>query len=155
MEDDMRAVVTRVRDASVRIEDEVVAEIGRGLLVLLGVAEGDGVEEARTLARKVADLRIFPDDHRPLNRSVIDVGGEVLAVSQFTLLADTRKGRRPSFVRAAGPEVAEPLYLEFVEAVRARGLPVQTGRFGATMLVSSVNDGPVTVLVSTSPEDAI
>jgi D-tyrosyl-tRNA(Tyr) deacylase len=148
-------VVTRVADASVRIEGEVVAEIGRGLLVLLGVADGDGDSDAETLARKVADLRIFPDEHRPLNRSVLDVDGAVLAVSQFTLLADTRKGRRPSFVKAARPEVAEPLCHAFVEALRARGLPVQTGRFGATMQVASVNDGPVTVLLSTTPEDAI
>ena len=151
----MRAVVTRVSEASVTVEDEVVGEIGRGLLVLLGVAGDDGEEDARTLARKVAVLRIFPDDHRPLNRSLTDVGGEVLAVSQFTLLADTRKGRRPSFVRAADPELAERLYGDFVDALRAEGLPVQTGRFGATMQVASVNDGPVTVLLSTTSEDAI
>jgi D-tyrosyl-tRNA(Tyr) deacylase len=145
----------RVRDASVIVEGTPVGEIGAGLLVLLGVAADDGSAEASALARKVAQLRIFPDDHRPLNRSVEDAGGAILAVSQFTLLADTRKGRRPSFVAAAPPERAEPLYLEFVEALRARGLRVETGRFGATMQVASTNDGPVTVLLSTKSEDAI
>jgi len=151
----MRAVVTRVSEASVRIEGETVATIGRGLLVLLGVAEGDESADARTLAKKVVHLRIFPDDHRPLNRSLLDVGGEALAVSQFTLLADTSRGRRPSFLNSAGPEIAEPLYEEFVAAVSAFGPPVRTGRFGATMQVASVNDGPVTVLLSTRAEDML
>lgn len=132
-----------------------MGRIGPGLLVLLGVAPEDGSAEVEHLARKVAQLRIFKDEHRPMNRSVEDVGGEVLVVSQFTLLADTRKGRRPSFIRAAPPEIAEPRYLEFVEVLRSRGLRVETGEFGATMQVSSTNDGPVTVLLTTGREDTI
>ena len=151
----MRAVVMRVSGADVRIGDRTVGEIGSGLLVLLGVAPDDGPAEVDFMARKVAELRIFADDHRPMNRSVEDVGGAVLVVSQFTLLADTRKGRRPSFIRAAAPETAEPRYREFVESLRARGLPVETGEFGATMQVSCTNDGPVTVLLSTGREDSI
>jgi D-tyrosyl-tRNA(Tyr) deacylase len=151
----MRAVVTRVSDASVRVGDRLVGEIGHGLLVLLGVAPDDGDREVELLAKKVAELRIFADDHRPMNRSVTDVEGALLVVSQFTLLADTRKGRRPSFIRAAPPEIAEPRYEEFVDALRARGLPVETGEFGATMQVASTNDGPVTVILTTGREDAI
>lgn len=151
----MRAVVTRVGGASVRVDDDLVAEIGRGLLVLLGVGEGDGPADARTLAAKVVHLRIFPDDHRPLNRSLLDAGGEVLVVSQFTLLADTSRGRRPSFVHAADPELAEPLCREFAAAVAEFGPTVRTGRFGASMQVASVNDGPVTILLTTRTEDSI
>lgn len=151
----MRAVVMRVADAAVRVEGGIVGSVGRGLLVLLGVAEGDASGDAESLARKVAHLRIFPDETKPMNRSVEDVGGEVLVVSQFTLLADTSRGRRPSFVRAAAPEVAERLYVEFAEHLRARGLSVGTGRFGETMQVTSTNDGPVTVLLSTGTEDAL
>jgi len=151
----MRAVVIRASEASVRIDGETVASIGRGLLVLLGVARGDESRDAAALAKKVVNLRIFPDDHRPLNRSLLDTGGEVLAVSQFTLLADTSRGRRPSFVRSADPEIAEPLYEEFVAAVAAFGPKVETGRFGASMQVASVNDGPVTVLLSTRAEDQL
>jgi D-tyrosyl-tRNA(Tyr) deacylase len=151
----MRAVVTRVRDARVTVGDEVVGEIGAGLLVLLGVADGDDEEDARRLARKIALLRVFADDHRPINRSVEDVAGAVLVVSQFTLLADTRKGNRPSFVGAAEPERAEELCRVFAAALEERGLPVETGRFGATMQVASVNDGPVTVVLSTRAGDAI
>ena len=149
----MRAVVTRVSCASVETGGDVVAAIGTGLLVLVGVGPEDGSADARRLARKVAGLRVFADDHRPLNRSVEDVGGSVLVVSQFTLMADTSRGRRPSFVNAAPPETAEPLYDEFVAELRAGGLPVRTGRFRATMKVASVNDGPVTVLLSTRAED--
>lgn len=151
----MRAVVTRVREADVEIDGAVVARIGRGLLVLLGVAEGDLREDATALARKIANLRIFPDDHRPMNRSILDVGGEVLVVSQFTLLADTSRGRRPSFIYSAPPELAEPLCGDLVDALRSHELPVETGRFGASMQVGSVNDGPVTVLLSTRPEDTL
>jgi D-tyrosyl-tRNA(Tyr) deacylase len=151
----MRAVVTRVREASVTIDGGTVAEIGHGLLVLLGVAEGDDAGDAEKLAGKVAKLRVFADDHRPINRSVEDVGGSILAVSQFTLLADTSRGNRPSFIRSAAPELAESLYGEFVAHLRARGLAVETGRFGATMGVASLNDGPVTVILSTRPGDEI
>ena len=132
-----------------------MGEIGGGLLVLLGVADGDAEDDAARLARKVVRLRIFPDDHRPLNRSLLDVGGDALVVSQFTLLADTRKGRRPSFIRAADPEVAERLYLDFVDRVREHGLTVETGRFAADMQVASTNDGPVTIILTTRPEDLI
>jgi len=151
----MRAVVTRVGEASVRVGEESRSSIGRGLLVLVGVAEGDESSDAAALARKVAHLRIFPDDHRPLNRSLLDTGGEVLAVSQFTLLADTSRGRRPSFVRSAAPEIAEPLYEEFVAALAAFGPTVRKGCFGASMQVASVNDGPVTILLSTRAEDKL
>ena len=149
----VRAVVTRVTEASVVVDGDVVGRIGPGLLVLLGVAQGDGDDDAAALCRKVAELRIFADEAKPLNRSVEEVGGAVLVVSQFTLLADTSRGRRPSLGRAAPPAEAERLYESFVVALRARGLHVSTGRFGATMRVGSVNDGPVTILLSTLAGD--
>jgi D-tyrosyl-tRNA(Tyr) deacylase len=145
----MRAVVQRVSEASVRVGDEVVGRIGRGLLVLIGVARADGEREADYLADKVAHLRVFEDDDGKLNRSVLDVGGEVLVVSQFTLLGDCRKGRRPSFIEAADPEHGSWLYGQFVERVARAGAPVQTGRFRALMAVSLVNDGPVTLVIDT------
>jgi D-aminoacyl-tRNA deacylase len=145
----MRAVVQRVSEASVRVGDEVVGRIGRGLLVLIGVARADGEREADYLAEKVAHLRVFEDDDGKLNRSVLDVGGEVLVVSQFTLLGDCRKGRRPSFIEAADPEHGNRLYGHFVERVALEGAPVQTGRFRALMAVSLVNDGPVTLVIDT------
>ncbi len=145
----------RVSGAAVQVGGRTIGEIDRGLLVLLGVATEDGPAEVDLLARKVAGLRVFRDDHRPLDRSVTEVGGAVLVVSQFTLLADARKGRRPSLARAAPPETAKPRYLEFVAALRDRGIPVETGEFGATMQVVSTNDGPVTVLLSTGREDVI
>ncbi len=138
----MRAVVQRVSSASVSVEGEVVASIGRGLLVLLGVRSGDGEAEADRVAVKLEALRVFEDDDGKMNLSVRDAGGEVLVVSNFTVYGDTRKGNRPSFVDAARPEVAEPL----VERVRAT-LGAQGGRFGARMAVELVNDGPVTVLI--------
>ncbi|MCL6554555.1 MAG: D-tyrosyl-tRNA(Tyr) deacylase [Firmicutes bacterium] len=145
----MRAVVQRVRRAAVRVADQTVAAIGPGLCVLLGVSTADGPEQARALAHKVAHLRIFGDEQGKLNRSVLDVGGSVLVVSQFTLYGDTSRGRRPSFVRAAPPERAEPLCEHFVTALRDCGLPVATGRFRATMLVEIHNDGPVTLVLDT------
>ena len=138
----MRALVQRVSEASVTVEGREVARIGPGLLVLLGIGHGDGPEQADRLARKLLALRIFEDDAGKMNRSVADIGGETLCVSQFTLLGDTRKGNRPSFVDAAPPEVAEPLY----EQVR-EGLGAQGGVFGARMAVALVNDGPVTLLL--------
>jgi D-tyrosyl-tRNA(Tyr) deacylase len=143
----MRVVLQRVTEARVRVADEVVGAIGPGLLLLLGVAPGDGVEEARWLADKVVGLRIFADADGKMNRSVTDCGGSVLVVSQFTLYGDCVKGRRPSFIGAAAPAVAEPLYEEFVLAVRALGVPTATGRFGADMRVELVNDGPVTLIL--------
>ena len=145
----MRAVVQRVSRARVVVGDEVVGEVGRGLLVLLGVGPADTEAGARWLADKVVGLRIFPDDEGKMNRDVTEAGGGVLVVSQFTLYGDCRKGRRPSFVGAAPPEVAEPLYEAFVAAVRAQGVPAATGRFAAMMQVELVNDGPVTLLVDT------
>jgi len=143
----MRALVQRVKKSSVTVDGRIVGAIGPGLMVLLGVKEGDAEEEARWLAPKVANLRIFPDDEGKLNRSVLEMGGQALVVSQFTLYADCRKGRRPSFVEAARPEVADPLVEKFVELLRAEGLHVETGIFQAEMLVEIHNDGPVTVLV--------
>ncbi len=143
----MRAVVQRVVGAGVAIDGTEVSRIGRGLLVLLGVAVGDSAEDARYLAGKVAGLRIFEDDAAKMNLSVCDVGGEVMVVSQFTLLADCRKGRRPSFTNAAAPEEARELYQVFVGELAERSLAVATGRFQVHMQVSLTNDGPVTILL--------
>ena len=143
----MRAVVQRVSRARVVVDDETVGQIGPGLLVLLGVADGDGEAEAERLAGKVARLRIFEGDDGRFDRDVADAGGGVLAVSQFTLIADTRRGNRPSFSDAAAPEVAEPLYERFCAALRDLSLPVETGVFGARMQVELVNDGPVTIVL--------
>ena len=145
----MRAVVQRVSEASVRVGDEMVGRIGRGMVVLLGVAQGDGEREADYLVDKIVHLRIFADDDGKLNRSVLEVGGEALVVSQFTLLGDCRKGRRPSFVEAAEPEQGNRLYEHVVTGVRRAGVVVQTGRFRALMAVSLVNDGPVTLVIDT------
>jgi D-tyrosyl-tRNA(Tyr) deacylase len=146
----MRAVVQRVTKARVMVEDAVVGEIGPGLLVLLGVAPIDTPAEANWLADKIVGLRIFRDDDDKMNRSVVDVKGGVLVVSQFTLYGDCRKGRRPSFIGAAPPELAETLYEAFVTAVKAVGVPTATGRFGAMMQVELTNDGPVTLIVDTA-----
>jgi D-tyrosyl-tRNA(Tyr) deacylase len=143
----MIAVVQRVTRSSVTVDGSVVGAIGPGLNVLLGVADGDEATDADYLAAKVAHLRIFEDDQAKMNRSLLDTGGRMLVVSQFTLLGDCRKGRRPSFVRAAAPELAQRLYLYFVDQVKKLGIDVQTGRFGAMMQVNIVNDGPVTLLV--------
>jgi D-tyrosyl-tRNA(Tyr) deacylase len=144
----VRIVLQRVSEASVTVGGEVVSRIGPGLLLLVGVAAGDGEAQADWLAEKVVGLRIFGDGEGKMNLSVRDVGGEVLAVSQFTLLADTRKGKRPSFVRAAPPEEAEPLFDHFCERLRASGVgTVETGSFGAMMQVALVNDGPVTIVL--------
>ena len=140
----MKAVLQRVSRASVRVEGELVGEIGPGLCVLLGVARGDGVEGAAKLAGKVARLRLFERDGR-FDVSLLDVGGEALVVSQFTLLGDTAKGNRPSFTEAAPPELAEPVYDAFCAELRSLGVTVATGRFGARMAVELVNDGPVTI----------
>jgi len=147
----VRALLQRVSEAAVSVGGEEVARIGPGLLVLLGVAQGDSAEDARYLAGKVAGLRIFEDEAGKMNRSVLEVGGEVLVVSQFTLLADCRKGRRPSFTAAAGPEEAKALYEVFVDELRERSVPVATGVFQAHMHVSLTNDGPVTILLESRP----
>ena len=143
----MRAVVQRVLEASVTVAGRTVAEIGHGLAVLLGVGEGDGEAEAKYMAAKIAGLRVFEDGAGKMNLSVVDCGGAVLLVSQFTLYGDCRKGRRPSFTRAAAPEAAERLYGLVAEELRARGLEVQTGVFQEHMAVALVNDGPVTLLL--------
>ena len=143
----MRAVLQRVRSARVLVEGEVIGQIEHGLLVLLGVERSDTPEQARWLADKVVGLRIFNDAAGKMNLALADVGGEVLVVSQFTLHGDCRKGRRPSFVDAAPPDIAIPLYEAFIDAVKALGVRTATGRFGAMMEVELVNDGPVTLIV--------
>ena len=142
----MRALLQRVTEASVSVEDETVGRVGPGLLVLLGIAKDDGEAEAVALAEKVARLRIFEGPGGHFDRSLLEAGGAALVVSQFTLYGDTRRGRRPSFDQAAPASQAEPLVERFVQALRDLGAPVQTGRFGAMMRVSLVNDGPVTVM---------
>ncbi len=141
----MRAIIQRVSQASVEVEGRVVGAIGAGLLVLLGVGGGDGETEARQLATKTAQLRIFADEAGRFDRSLIDSGGAALVVSQFTLYADTRKGRRPSFTDAAPPEIAAPLVEVYAAALRGLGVPVESGVFGASMRVALVNEGPVTI----------
>ena len=141
----MRALLQRVSRANVKIDGQTISEIGKGLLILLGVGHQDGEEQVRFLAEKVANLRIFEDEQGKTNLSIQDVKGEVIVVSQFTLYADSRKGRRPSFTDAAVPEVAEPLVNQFVELLRGHGIPTQTGQFGTHMLVEIHNDGPVTI----------
>ena len=147
----MRAVCQRVSETRVRVAGEVAGEIGPGLCVLLGVADGDGEVEAAQLAGKIARLRIFAGEEGRFDRSVLDVGGSALVVSQFTLIADTAKGNRPSFSHAAPPEDAEPLYERFCDELRALGVPVATGVFGAKMEVELVNDGPVTIVLDVEP----
>ncbi len=144
----MRLVIQRVTDATVRIDGSVHASIGKGLFILVGVENGDTVSDMEWLAAKAAALRIFNDEQGVMNRSVLDIGGEVLAVSQFTLTASTRKGNRPSYIRAAGHDLAVPLYEAFCERLSLLlGRPVQTGEFGADMQCSLTNDGPVTIII--------
>lgn len=141
----MRALVQRVRAAAVRVEGQEIARIAQGVVVLLGVGPQDDESQARYLAEKIANLRIFEDAAGKMNRSLLEVGGAAIVVSQFTLYADSERGRRPSFVRAAAPQHAEPLVTRFAELVAEQGVAVQTGRFGAEMLVEIHNDGPVTL----------
>ena len=143
----MRIVIQRVARAAVEVSEAEVGAIARGLLVLVGIDSSDTAADVTAAAGKVAGLRVFADEAGHMNLSVIDVDGSVLVVSQFTLLGDTRKGRRPSFTRAAPPEIAEPLIDQFVELLRAQDLTVETGEFGAMMQVSLINDGPVTILL--------
>jgi D-tyrosyl-tRNA(Tyr) deacylase len=147
----MRAVLQRVRRGRVSVDDRTIAEISRGLVILVGVGQGDTESEARWLAEKCAVLRVFEDAEGKTNLSVLDVEGEALVVSQFTLHADTSKGRRPSFIRAADPKIAEPLVTHFAECLAAQGVPTQLGVFGAHMLVEIENDGPVTILMERAP----
>jgi len=143
----MRAVVQRVKKSSVSVGNEIVGEIGEGLMVLLGIADIDTANDADFLADKISNLRIFEDENGKMNKSLLDTGGEMLVVSQFTLLGDCRKGRRPSFTQAAGPGKANELYERFVHKIRQKGIYTATGRFRAMMEVSLVNDGPVTLIV--------
>jgi D-tyrosyl-tRNA(Tyr) deacylase len=143
----VRAVVQRVTSASVEVDGETVGEIGAGLSVLLGIAAGDGEDEVVRLAGRIARLRIFPNEEGRFDRSLLDTGGAALVVSNFTLVADTAKGNRPSFSAAAAPESAEPHYERFCAALRAEGVAVETGRFGALMTVRIANDGPVTIVL--------
>ena len=143
----MRAVVQRVKESSVTSDGETVGKIESGLLVLLGVAKEDNIKDAAYLAEKIINLRIFEDENGKMNRSLLETGGEMLVVSQFTLLGDCRKGRRPSFINAAPPDEADKLYEYFVKMIRQKGISTQTGRFRAMMEVALVNDGPVTLVV--------
>ncbi|MDE0864142.1 MAG: D-aminoacyl-tRNA deacylase [Rubripirellula sp.] len=143
----MRVVLQRVTSASVTVDGITVGKIADGLLILVGIAQGDSPDNAQWLANKTADLRIFEDEHGKMNLSLIDTGGSALVVSQFTLLADCHKGRRPAFTAAAEPEVADQLYQYFAESLRARGINVEQGTFAADMKVTLVNDGPVTMVI--------
>ena len=143
----MRAVVQRVSYSNVKVDGETIGEIKNGLMVLIGVTHDDTSKDVDYLVDKTVNLRIFEDENDKMNLSLKDVGGEMLAVSQFTLYGDCRKGRRPSFTNAAKPDYADELYMEFVEKVRARGIKVDTGKFGAHMKVELLNDGPVTMLL--------
>ena len=145
----MRALIQRVTRGTVSVGDDTIGEIGRGMTVLIGVGDRDGEREAEIIARKIATLRIFADDDGKMNRSIQEIGGAILLISQFTLYADARKGRRPSFVHAAVPEIAEPLVTRVVTHLHGEGIPVRTGRFGAEMLVTIANDGPLTIWLDT------
>ena len=147
----MRVLLQRVRRGEVTVAEESIAEIGRGFVLLVGAGHGDTEKEAEWLARKVSGLRVFEDEQGKMNLSLLDLGGEALVVSQFTLLADTHKGRRPSFVHAADPAIAEPLVENFAAFLEQEGVPVRMGKFGAHMLVSIENDGPVTILLERLP----
>ncbi len=150
----MKTVIQRVKAASVTVDDQVVGSINEGLVILVGVTHDDDENDARFLANKIATLRVFEDASGKFNRSVLDIGGSALVVSQFTLYADTRRGRRPDFIQAARPEVAEPLIDRFVTLLREQRVPVETGRFQAKMLVQISNDGPVTIILD-SPRDEV
>ena len=143
----MRAVIQRVKESSVAVDNKIIGRIGRGLMVLLGVAKEDTVREADYLADKIVNLRVFEDETGKMNRSLLETWAEMLVVSQFTLLGDCRKGRRPSYINAAGPDEANVLYEYFVRQVKQKGIQVQTGQFRAMMDVSLINDGPVTLIV--------
>jgi len=143
----MKAVIQRVKESSVSVNNKIVGRIGKGLMILLGVAENDTKEAANYLAKKIVNLRIFEDGNQKMNRSLLDISGEILIISQFTLLGDCRKGRRPSFIHAAGPVEAEFLYEYFVYKIKEMGVHAQKGKFGAMMAVSLVNDGPVTLIL--------
>lgn len=143
----MRAVIQRVKKARVRVGERVIGQIGQGYVVLVGAKEGDGEREATALARKILQLRVIADEKDKMNKSIINVNGEILVISQFTLYADTKRGRRPSFVKAAKPEIAEKLIEKFINELKKGGLRVEKGKFGAKMEVELINDGPVTIIL--------
>ncbi len=143
----MKTVIQRVSYATVKVEDKLIGKCNRGYMILLGVENGDEQADVKQLAAKISKLRVFEDEEGRMNKSIMDVGGDILLVSQFTLLADCRKGNRPSFINAAPPETAKPLYENFIEELRLLGIPVQGGEFGADMKVELLNDGPVTILL--------
>ena len=145
----MKVVIQRVKEARVKIENEIVGEIGKGLLVLLGVKGGDSEKDIKYLAEKILNLRIFPDEQGKMNRSLLEIKAEILIVPQFTLYGDCKKGKRPSFARAAPSKIAEKLYQEFVKEIKKSGLKTETGKFGTLMQVELVNDGPVTLILET------
>jgi D-tyrosyl-tRNA(Tyr) deacylase len=147
MNNNMRAVIQRVKESSVVVKNRIVGKISAGLLVFLGVSTTDRLQDVEFLSDKIVNLRIFEDQHEKMNRSLLETGGEMLVVSQFTLLGDCRKGRRPSFIHAARPDEADRLYQSFVKRIQEKGIIVQTGRFRARMDVSLINDGPVTLIV--------
>ena len=143
----MKAVIQRVKSASVSVDDKIIGEISVGFLILLGVEQNDTEDDLNYLVNKTVGLRIFKDDNKNMNLSIKDIGGEALVVSQFTLCADTSRGRRPSFIKAANPEEADSMYQQFCEQLKVNNIPIEMGRFGAMMDVSLVNDGPVTILL--------
>lgn len=146
----MRTVIQRVRQSSVTIDGMVKSSIGKGLMILVGIEESDGMEDIQWLCKKIVNLRVFPDENGVMNRSILEDGGDILVVSQFTLMASTKKGNRPSYIRAAKPEISVPLYETFCEELSiALQKPVQTGTFGADMQVELINDGPTTILIDT------
>jgi D-aminoacyl-tRNA deacylase len=149
----MKAVIQRVKKSSVAVDNQIIGEIGQGVLVLLGVAQNDEISDADFLADKIADLRIFKDENGKMNHCLKEIGGEMLVVSQFTLLGDCRKGRRPSFIDAAPPDKANHLYEVFINRVRQNEIPVKTGKFQAMMDVFLINDGPVTLILESKTED--
>jgi len=150
----MRAIVQRVKSASVTVEQQIVGKISVGLLILLGIEDSDGMEDVEWLCAKIARLRIFDDDDGVMNKSIIDVDGEMLVVSQFTLFASTKKGNRPSYIRASKPDFAVPMYEQFVAVLESEtGKKVETGQFGAMMDVELINDGPVTIIIDTKSKE--
>ena len=151
---DMRTVIQRVKRASVSIENEIRGSIGKGMLILVGIEENDSAEDIQWLCKKIVNMRIFPDEKGIMNISILESGGEILAISQFTLMASTKKGNRPSYIRAARPEISEPLYNLFCEELAVElQKPIQTGVFGADMQVELINDGPVTILLDSKNKE--
>ena len=149
----MRVIIQRVSEASVSIDSQVNAKIEQGLMILVGISTEDNQEDIDWLTQKIINLRVFNDENGKMNQSLLDVKGEVLIVSQFTLFASTKKGNRPSFIQSAKPEIAVPLYEQFIESLKATGIEIKTGRFGADMKVSLTNDGPVTIIIDSKNKE--